>query len=132
MDLGITGRHQVAEYEAVTPPTETTGVEEILNLELGYCKLQVLVPEKGSIMRPEELIGKTIVTNFTNLAEGYFEALEEKQSDKAIDGDRELKLRTKVRYVGGSVEVACAPGVADGIVDLVGMMSLYARFLDDA
>lgn len=29
------------------------------------------------------------------------------------------KLRTNIKYVGGSVEAACALGVADGIVDLV-------------
>ena len=28
-------------------------------------------------------------------------------------------LRTRIKYVGGSVEAACALGVADGIVDLV-------------
>jgi len=29
------------------------------------------------------------------------------------------KLKTKIKFVGGSVEAACALGVADGIVDLV-------------
>jgi ATP phosphoribosyltransferase len=29
------------------------------------------------------------------------------------------KLKTVIKYVGGSVEAACALGVADGIVDLV-------------
>ena len=32
----------------------------------------------------------------------------------------EAKLKTRIKYVGGSVEAACALGVADGIVDLVG------------
>ena len=31
---------------------------------------------------------------------------------------------TKVEYVGGSVEAACALGMADGIVDLVGKSSI--------
>lgn len=124
VDLGITGRDQVAEHEAVTPPTDTTGVEEILDLEFGFCRLQVQVPEKGTITKPEELVGKNIVTSFTNLAEGYFRALEEKQSDKAVNGDGKAKLRTNIKYVGGSVEAACALGVADGIVDLVGTLSL--------
>ena len=55
-------------------------VEEILNLEFGHCRLQVQVPEKGSITKPDELIGKNIVTSFTNLAEGYFRELEGKQT----------------------------------------------------
>lgn len=124
VDLGITGRDQVAEYEAVAPSTETTGVEEILNLGFGYCKLQVQVPEKGSITRLEELIGKNIATSYTKLAEEYFGALEEKQGDKVVDGDGKQKLRTNIKYVSGSAEAACALGMADGIMDLVGMLSL--------
>jgi len=104
------------------PPTDKTGVEEILNLEFGYCRLQVQVPEKGNITKPEELIGKNIVTSFTNLAEEYFRGLEDKQDDKAVNGDGKRKLRTNIKYVGGSVEAACALGVADGIVDLVGRL----------
>nr|POE48426.1 atp phosphoribosyltransferase [Quercus suber] len=121
VDLGITGIDQIAEHEANTPPTETTGVEVILDLGFGGCKLQVQVPEKGSIQTPEELVGKNIVTSFTNLSENYFRALEEKssQSNGQPDSGTKAKLRTTIKYVGGSVEAACALGVADGIVDLV-------------
>jgi ATP phosphoribosyltransferase len=39
----------------------------------------------------------------------------------ATNGDRpKRKLRTKIIELSGSVEAACALGVADGIVDLVG------------
>lgn len=122
VDLGITGRDQVAEHEVVTPPTATTGVEEIMDLEFGKCKLQVQVPSKGDIQRPEDLIGKNVVTSFTNLTEQYFRQLEEQQAaGAAVNGDgQSTKLKTKIKYVGGSVEAACALGVADGIVDLVG------------
>lgn len=34
-------------------------------------------------------------------------------------------LRTKIIELSGSVEAACALGVADGIVDLVGMSSAF-------
>ncbi len=114
VDLGITGRDQVAEHEAVSPPTATTGVEEVLDLEFGKCKLQVQVPAKGGIERPEELVGRTVVTSFTHLAEAYFRGLE--GSGEGHDG----RTKTTIKYVGGSVEAACALGVADGIVDLVG------------
>lgn len=110
VDLGITGKDQVAEHEAVTPPTATTGVEEVLDLEFGKCKLQVQVPEKGDISTPEQLIGKNIVTSFTALSEKYF---------KQLSG-ADAKPKTTIKFVGGSVEAACALGVADGIVDLVG------------
>lgn len=122
VDLGITGRDTIAEHEATTPPTETTGIEELLDLEFGRCKLQVQVPEKGEIQSPEQLIGKNIVTSFTNLAESYFRDLERKIEGSATangDSEKGQKLRTNIKFVGGSVEAACALGVADGIVDLV-------------
>src|ERR1700760_1039868 len=72
VDLGITGRDQVAEHEVVVPPTATTGVAEVLDLGFGKCSLQVQVPQKGDLTKPEDLIGKNIVTSFTNLAEQYF------------------------------------------------------------
>ncbi|KAH7072729.1 ATP phosphoribosyltransferase [Paraphoma chrysanthemicola] len=121
VDLGITGRDQVAEHECVVPPTATTGVEELLDLDFGKCALQVQVPQKGSLAKPEDLIGKNVVTSFTNLAEQYFRKLEAEQAGTATNGDSngQAKLKTVIKYVGGSVEAACALGVADGIVDLV-------------
>lgn len=123
VDLGITGKDQIAEHEADTPPTDTTGVVEIMDLGFGSCKLQVQVPEKGSIQTPEQLVGKTIVTSFTALSKGYFKKLEAQDANSAsqVNGDAEKSgLRTAIKFVGGSVEAACALGVADGIVDLVG------------
>lgn len=120
VSLGITGRDQVLEHEAVVPPTDTTGVEEVLDLGFGRCKLQVQAPAKGAIEKPEQLIGKTVVTSFTNLTEQYFGKLEKEAGIHNEDG----KLSTTIKYVGGSVEAACALGVADGIVDLVGMFNM--------
>ncbi|KAK5123875.1 ATP phosphoribosyltransferase (ATP-PRTase) (ATP-PRT) [Meristemomyces frigidus] len=122
VDLGITGRDTCEEHEAAEPPTETTGVRELLDLEFGACKLQVQVPEHGKIQTPEDLVGKNIVTSFTKLSEKYFRSLEEKASQQngqtnGESGDK--PLRTHIKHAGGSVEAACALGVADGIVDLV-------------
>lgn len=78
------------------------------------------MPAKGDLAKPEDLIGKNVVTSFTNLTEQYFRRLEAEQAGNAngeTNGD--AKLRTVIKYVGGSVEAACALGVADGIVDLV-------------
>jgi ATP phosphoribosyltransferase len=128
VDLGITGRDQVAEHDCVNPPTESTGVEEVMDLEFGKCKLQVQVPDKGSISKPEELVGKNIVTSFTNLSEQYFARLEKEatgaEANGEANGDAPNASKTTIKYVGGSVEAACALGVADGIVDLVGMISI--------
>ncbi|KAF2720276.1 ATP phosphoribosyltransferase [Polychaeton citri CBS 116435] len=120
VDLGITGRDQVAEHEATTPATQDSGVEEVMDLEFGRCRLQVQVPEQGPYQKPEDLVGKNVVTSFVGLTEEYYRAFESQQ-DGAVNGEAGSggKLRTKIKYVGGSVEAACALGVADGIVDLV-------------
>ena len=122
VDLGITGRDQVAEHDTHLPLGEKSGVEEVVNLGFGACKLQVQVPEKGPIQDVRDLVGKNIVTSFTGLAEDYFARLEGMGSRKeSINGTASPipKLKTKIKFVGGSVEAACALGVADAIVDLV-------------
>lgn len=122
VDLGITGVDQVAEHDAHLPLGEVSGVEQVMDLGFGKCKLQVQVPEKGSIQEVKDLVGKNIVTSFTGLAEDYFARLEGKGGRKeSINGTMSPipKLQTKIKFVGGSVEAACALGVANGIVDLV-------------
>ncbi|KAL3408751.1 hypothetical protein V8F44DRAFT_617497 [Aspergillus fumigatus] len=111
VDLGITGRDQVAEHDAQLAEGEVSGVEEIMDLGFGGCKLQVQVPQKGHITEAKQLIGKNVVTSFTALTQAFFSRLEGVELGQ--------KLSTKIKYVGGSVEAACALGVADGIVDLV-------------
>jgi ATP phosphoribosyltransferase len=101
----------VLEHEAAVPPTPTTGVDEVLDLGYGRCRLQVQVPANGALGEARELLGRTVVTSFTNLAGKYFEKLER---------ENEGAGKATIKYVGGSVEAACALGVADGIVDLVG------------
>ncbi|KKY26429.1 putative atp phosphoribosyltransferase [Phaeomoniella chlamydospora] len=120
VDLGITGRDQVAEHDVSL--NEPSSVEEVMDLAFGACKLQVQVPVKGSIQTASDLVGRNIVTSFTGLTEDYFARLEGFANRKgSIKGSESPlpKLKTKIKYVGGSVEAACALGVADGIVDLV-------------
>ena len=143
VDLGITGWDQVQEHDAgvrtltrarrasgeFTPEDlngKPQGCETVMDLGFGACKLQVQVPEKGSYTEPKDLIGKNICTSFVHLAHEYFERLElEQAAAAATNGDDDAnfspkKLRTKIIELSGSVEAACALGVADGIVDLVG------------
>ncbi|MCJ1279459.1 ATP phosphoribosyltransferase (ATP-PRTase) (ATP-PRT) [Puttea exsequens] len=124
VDLGITGRDQVAEHEAVRriKGEEDGGVEQVLDLGFGRCSLQVQVPERGSVREPRELVGGNVVTSFVGLTEQYFRELEGVgggMMNGNVGGKERKRLRTKIKYVGGSVEAACALGVADGIVDLV-------------
>lgn len=115
VDLGITGQDQVAEFRYSAEEGHGE-IQEILELGFGKCKLQVQVPEEGSINDVGQLIGMRVVTSFTGLARRYFSELEGTQSL----GSKGQEVRTQIKYVGGSVEAACALGVADGIVDLVG------------
>lgn len=100
------------------------GCEEVMDLGFGSCRLQVQVPEKGKYAQPSDLIGKNIGTSFVHLTEDYFRKLELEQA-AGSDGEKP-KLRTKVIELSGSVEAACALGVADGIVDLVGAYTMPA------
>lgn len=116
MDLGITGRDEVAEHDCHLPDgPESSGVEEIMDLGFGSCKLQVQVPVKGNCQSARDLVGRNIVTSFTALTGNFFGKLDKEKGDGS---------KTNIKYVGGSVEAACALGVADGIVDLVGTFPL--------
>ncbi|OWP06962.1 ATP phosphoribosyltransferase [Marssonina coronariae] len=135
VSLGITGRDTVAEHEVGvqqsrkeraesgdSTPVEDDGqfgCEEVMDLGFGSCKLQVQVPEKGQYVEPSDLIGKNIGTSFVHLAEDYFARLEAEAAIGESNGDKPRKLKTKIIELSGSVEAACALGVADGIVDLV-------------
>jgi ATP phosphoribosyltransferase len=113
--LGITGQDQVAEF-SLSAEEGHGEIHEILELGFGKCKLQVQVPEEGEITDVTKLIGKRVVTSFVGLAKKYFAKLEAK-----ADTTGKVAAHTHIKYVGGSVEAACALGVADGIVDLVGV-----------
>lgn len=151
VDLGITGLDQVQEHDAgiralssarrmsgeITPEQEQaqtssgSGCEVVLDLAFGGCKLQVQVPEKGQYSSPKDLIGKNIGTSFVHLARQYFADLE-REEDAAQNAELKSvkftgKLRTNIIELSGSVEAACALGVADGIVDLVGMCCKAAQ-----
>jgi len=102
-------------------------VAEVMDLGFGKCSLQVQVPANGGVERVEDLVGRNIVSSFTALTEKYFRGLEEGaegvngvKKGEEVEGGEKRGLKTQIKFVGGSVEAACALGVADGIVDLVG------------
>ncbi|KAF7315199.1 hypothetical protein MIND_00034300 [Mycena indigotica] len=104
VDLGITGHDVILESQM------QQHVTEVLRLGFGKCALQVQVPESSNIKTAQDLVGKRVVTSFEVLAGEYFGKL---------DAETNLGQKTQIEYVGGSVEAACALGLADGIVDLV-------------
>lgn len=97
-DLGITGQDIICEADVE--------VKTLLEFGFGKCKLCVLAP-KGTFKDGKATSGKRIVTSFPCLARKYFDT---------IDDEKE---QTKIKYVTGSVEVACSLGIADAVVDLV-------------
>ncbi|KAL2263758.1 hypothetical protein VTK26DRAFT_5285 [Humicola hyalothermophila] len=136
VDLGITGYDQVQEYDAGAralararrlsnewnpdADRKPRGCETVMDLGFGACRLQVQVPAKGEYKEGKDLIGKNIGTSFVHLTQEYFARLELEQ--EGVTDTTQLaskKLRTKIIELSGSVEAACALGVADGIVDLV-------------
>jgi len=97
-------------------------VTEVLRLGFGKCSLQVQVPEAGPIKTVDDLAGKRVVTSFEVLAGDFFNRVDSKM------GLTTSETKTKIEYVGGSVEAACSLGLADGIVDLVGALQFYIAF----
>lgn len=117
VDLGITGHDVILEAEMENLVTEE------LRLGFGKCSLQVQVPEAGSITTVEDLAGKRIVTSFEVLAGQFFDKLDNKLG---LTGDK----KTQIEYVGGSVEAACALGLADGIGAFTFFISCVLSFSD--
>ncbi|KAJ3279646.1 ATP phosphoribosyltransferase (ATP-PRTase) (ATP-PRT) [Borealophlyctis nickersoniae] len=123
VDIGITGQDVVVESGA--------NVEEILQLGFGKCDLCVQTPIKnGEYKGARDLVGKRIVTSFESIVARYFNALEAGMSQQDASasllntsstnaGAVPPSPRTVINYVSGSVEAACALGLADAIVDLV-------------
>ena len=103
VDLGITGHDVILEAQMEAHVSET------LRLGFGKCALQVQVPDAAPVHSVEALAGKRIVTSFEVLAGRFFADVDERVG---LDGE---DARTQIEYVGGSVEAACALGLADGI-----------------
>ena len=101
IDLGLTGQDMVAESASV--------VEEILQTGFGVCQLVVQVPKAQKITDLKTLAGKRIATSFPHLTTQFF---------KQICEENKLEM-PKIRTISGSVEAACALGLADAVVDLV-------------
>lgn len=136
-DVTVDGPPSSETAAAAPAPKKQHGCETVLDLGFGSCKLQVQVPQKGAFESPRDLIGRNVCTSFVHLAEKYFADLEKAQAAEGANGEAAAasngqdatltaasaspkKLRTKIIELSGSVEAACALGVADGIVDLVG------------
>ncbi len=95
-DAGITGIDLLAERR--------NGLEPLVELGFGHCRLAAAVPNASSIDSIDQLNGQRVATAHPNATTRYFE-------QQGIDAT--------VITLRGSVEVATKIGLADAIVDLV-------------
>jgi ATP phosphoribosyltransferase len=107
VDLGITGQDMVAE-------AGVTNLKELIQLGFGKCKLCVQAPISSPYQSARDLVGKRIATSFDRLVTDFFRSLEDELEKQGVHFEK-----TKISSVSGSVEAACALGLADAIVDLV-------------
>lgn len=96
VDLGIVGRNLIHE--------EGVDVEELLPLGYGYCALVVAVPRDAPHQTPADLVDHTIATSYPGSARRYFDS---------------IGMAPEIITLSGSVEVAPALGLADGVVELM-------------
>ncbi|ELZ76478.1 ATP phosphoribosyltransferase [Haloferax larsenii] len=94
-EVGITGLDQVRE--------SGHRLAELLDLEYGKCRLVLAAPEDGDIESVEDVAGKTVATEFPNIARTYFDR-------KEIDTD--------VVEVTGATELTPHVEMADAIIDI--------------
>jgi ATP phosphoribosyltransferase len=97
-DLGVVGRNIVVEKLA------TDQFTELRDFNFGSCRLALAAAADGPIKNPKDLEGKKIATSYPASLAKYLKS----QSIKA-----------EITEMAGSVEIAPAMGIADGICDLV-------------
>ncbi|ELZ87286.1 ATP phosphoribosyltransferase [Haloferax elongans ATCC BAA-1513] len=94
-EVGITGLDQVRE--------SGHRLAELLDLEYGKCRLVLAAPEDGDIESVEDVAGKTVATEFPNIARTYFDRQE---------------IDTDVVEVTGATELTPHVEMADAIIDI--------------
>jgi len=97
VDFGVTGQDVEAEAG--------TGLDMVLPLEFGYCRLSIAAPEASDVVKSGKMKdGIRIATSFPKLTAAFL-------SRKGIKGE--------VVFVQGAAEIMPQLGVSDAIADLV-------------
>ena len=95
-DAGIVGWNEVAE--------QGLGVVREMDLGFGACRLSLAVPRDGVYTGPGWWEGRRVATSYPNILRRYFAA---------------CGVQAEIHQIAGSVEIAPAVGMADGIFDIV-------------
>jgi len=102
-DLGIVGRNVLAE-QALAAVDGTPEVVELRALDTSRCRLSIAVPQDMEYVSPQQLQGLRIATSYPALLGAWL---------------AEHKVKAKIVFLAGSVEIAPKLGTADLICDLV-------------
>ena len=95
-DIGITGLDQMRE-------ANPDNVSDLLDLGYGQCRLVLAAPEEGDIHEVSDLAGKTVATEFPNVAKQYF---------------AETDVSPEIVEVSGATELTPHVDMADAIIDI--------------
>ncbi|ODR82382.1 ATP phosphoribosyltransferase, partial [Haladaptatus sp. W1] len=95
-DIGITGLDQMRE-------ANPGNVSDLLDLGYGQCRLVLAAPEEGDINEVADLAGKTVATEFPNVAKQYF---------------AETEVSPEIVEVSGATELTPHVDMADAIIDI--------------
>lgn len=95
-DVGIVGLNEVAE--------KGLSVSKVMNLGFGGCRISIAVPRDADYTGLQWLNGKRIATSYPNILKHFFES---------------QNIAAEIHEIAGSVEIAPAVGMSDGIFDIV-------------
>lgn len=103
-DLGIVGRNVLLEKALELRNTRHSGLQELMPLAFGGCRLSLAVTNSQIWNGPSDLQGQRIATSYPELLSDYLQR-------QGISAD--------IVALKGSVEIAVKLGKADAICDLV-------------
>jgi ATP phosphoribosyltransferase len=96
VDIGIVGENLLIE--------ENSKLKTLLKLNFSKCKVSLAIPKNSKIKSVKDFEGKKIATSYPNTVASYL---------------KQNKVKAEIHTISGSVEIAPALGLADGIVDIV-------------
>lgn len=103
VDIGIVGENVIYEQK--------NSVNVKLKLGFGFCSLCLAVPKESLINSAKELMTKRIATSYPQSTKQYL---------------KEREVNAEIIRINGSVEIAPALQMADGVIDLVSSGSTLA------
>jgi ATP phosphoribosyltransferase len=104
-DFGIVGMNVLQEAALSKNAADYTElVLPIQNLNFGYCRLSIAVPNEYQYEGTKGIAGKSIATTYPHLLQKFLQ---------------QTKISAKIIELNGSIEIAPRLGIADMICDLV-------------